>query len=69
MIDYEKEFESPAYAARQITIAKTFKYVYGWMAAGLALSGLVAWYTYDSGLYLDILGTPWFFGCIIAEFA
>lgn len=69
MIDYEKEFSKPAYSTRQTAIAKTFKYVYGWMAAGLAVSGLVAWYTFESGLYKNILGTPWFFGCILAELA
>lgn len=68
MVDYEKEFASPAYVSRQIAVATTFKYVYGWMAAGLVLSGLVAWYTYDSGFYRDIIGTPWFFVCIGAEF-
>lgn len=28
--------------------------VYGWMTGGLALTGLVAWYVYSSGLYIDI---------------
>ena len=38
MIDYEKEFGKPGYAAgaRQVQIAATFKIVYGWMCAGLA---------------------------------
>ena len=40
-------FGKPGYAvgARQVQIAATFKIVYGWMCAGLALSGVVAWYT------------------------
>ena len=43
MIDYEKEFGKPGYAAgaRQVQIAATFKIVYGWMCVGLALSGVV----------------------------
>ena len=47
MIDYEKEFGKPEYAlgARQVQIARTFKIVYGWMSAGLVLSGVIAWYT------------------------
>ena len=47
MIDYEKEFGKPEYAAgaRQVQIAATFKIVYGWMSAGLALSGVGPWYT------------------------
>ena len=46
MIDYEKEFGKPEYAAgaRQVQIAMTFKIVYGWMCAGLALSGVGPWY-------------------------
>lgn len=67
MIDYEKEFGTPVYASRQVAIAKTFQYVYGWMAAGLALSGIVAWYTYESRFYREILDTSVFYGCIIAE--
>ena len=41
MIDCEKEFGKPEYAlgARQAQVAATFKIVYGWMCAGLALSG------------------------------
>ena len=44
MIDFEKEFGRPDYAvgSRQVQLAATFKIVYGWMCAGLALSGLVA---------------------------
>jgi len=54
MIDYEKEFEKPgdASGSRQVQIAATFKIVYGWMCAGLALSGIVAWCTVISGLVL-----------------
>lgn len=56
MIDYEKEFGRPDYAigAKATTVATTFKYVYGWMGVGLALSGLVAWYTASSGLTIRL---------------
>ena len=71
MIDYEKEFGKPEYAAgsRQVQVATTFKIVYGWMCAGLALSGVIAWYTAASGLWKTIFQGPGFFGCIIAELA
>jgi len=71
MIDYEKEFEKPGYAtgSRQVRIAATFKVVYGWMCAGLALSGIVAWYTAASGLGLRIITGPGFLVCAIAELA
>lgn len=57
MIDFEKQFgnlESPA-TTRQSAVATTFKLVYGWMCAALALSGVIAWYTAESGLCLRIL--------------
>ena len=71
MIDYEKEFGKPEYAlgSRQTQIARTFKIVYGWMCAGLALSGVVAWYTAASGLWQKILQGPGFMGCVVAELA
>ena len=69
MVDFEKEFEKPEYAvgARATVVATTFKIVYGWMAAGLALSGVVAWYTVTSGLYKTVLSGPGFMTCIVAE--
>ena len=71
MIDYEKEFGRPEYAAgaRQVQIAATFKIVYGWMCAGLALSGVIAWYTAASGLYRTVLAGAGFTVCIVAELA
>jgi len=41
--------------------------VYGWMCAGLALSGAVAWHAAQSGLALKIAASGWFFGLAIAE--
>ena len=71
MIDYEKEFGKPEYAlgSRQSQIATTFKIVYGWMCAGLALSGVVAWYTAASGLWQKILQGPGCMVCLVAELA
>ena len=75
MIDFEKEFGNPGrisptyYESDQVQIAKTFKLVYGWMCAGLAASGVVAWYTAASGLWQRVLMGPGMFACIIAELA
>jgi len=69
MIDYEKEFGKPDYAlgAKQTAVAATFKYVYGWMCAGLALSGVVAWYTAASGLWQRVLMGPGMLVLVLAE--
>ncbi len=71
MVDFEKEFERPAYDAglKKTQVAIVFKLVYGWMCAGLALSGLVAWYTAASGLWRRVLMGPGLWICIIAEIA
>jgi len=60
MVDFEKEFGKPEYAlgTRERQVATTFKIVYGWMCAGLALSGIVAWFTAASGLWEQILKGP-----------
>lgn len=70
MIDYEKQFGRPDYAsaARQtLGLSATFRNVYGWMCAGLVLSGVVAWYTAASGLYQAVLAGPGFIGCVVIE--
>lgn len=74
MVDFEKQFERPDYAIGRretvgVRIASTFRIVYGWMCVGLALSGVVAWYTATSGLYKTVLAGPGFMACIIAELA
>ena len=71
MVDFDKQFEKPAYetGVRQTQIATVFKLAYGWMCAGLALSGLVAWYTAASGLWKKVLMGPGLWVCIIAEVA
>ena len=69
MVDYEREFERPGYAARTDLIATTFKLVYGWMCGGLLLSGVVAWYTAHSGLYEKVLQGPGLVVCLVAELA
>jgi len=69
MIDFEKQFGQPQYAtsARQTALATTFKIVYGWMAAGLALSGLIAWFAAASGLAARVLAGPGYMVCVILE--
>ena len=75
MIDFEKEFGRPEYSSPtyyesgQVQIATTFKLVYWWMCAGLAASGVVAWYTAASGLWQRVLMGPGMFACVIAELA
>ncbi len=69
MVDFEKQFQTPQYASRQTAVAKTFKLVYGWMGAGLALSGATAWFVFSSGLWQKIFLGPWFYLCVIAEIA
>lgn len=74
MIDFENQFGRPEYArcshaGKQIQVSTTFKLVYGWMSVGLALSGVVAWYTAVSGLWQRVLAGPGMFVCIIAELA
>ena len=71
MVDFESHLARPPYAAgsRQVQVAGLFKLVYGWMAAGLAISGVVAWYTYSSGLWQRVLTGPGMIFCIIAELA
>ncbi len=67
MVDYEKEFAAPQYATRRTLLARTFAIVYGWMAAGLALSGAVAWWTYASGFWQNVALGPGMYVCIILE--
>ena len=72
MIDYEKEFGRPDYqysGRGTFALASIYKVVYGWMTAGLALSGFVAWFTLRSGLYETIVTGPGMIVCVIAEFA
>ena len=71
MVDFDKQFEKPTYRtdARLTHVASVFQIAYGWMCAGLALSGLVAWYTASSGLAQKILPGPGMWVCLIAEIA
>lgn len=75
MVDFESQFERPGYSLRQekSQLALTFRLVYGWMCAGLALSGAVAWQTAKSGMLEKLMrngsGAAVFIGCIVAEIA
>jgi len=71
MVDFEKLFERPGYAtqARESHLAATFRVAYGWMCAGLALSGLIAWYAASSGLAVRLMQGGGFTVCLIAEVA
>ena len=71
MVDYEKEFRSPDYQMHSpaLQVGAVFRRVYGWMALGLAVSGVIAWYTAASGLWQKVLVGPGIIGCIVAELA
>lgn len=72
MIDFEKEFGKPGHQpgfTEKAALSRMFKIVYGWMAIGLALSGVSAWYTASSGLWATILTGPGFLTCVIVELA
>ena len=69
MVDFSNHIEQPEYAVKghQVQISAVFKQVYGWMFAGLGVSGVVAWYVAASGLYQRILAGPGMLACIVAE--
>lgn len=75
MNDYEKYFDSgrggagPGMTVRQTHLARTFRLVYGWMCAGLAISGAIAWYVAASGLWQKVVSGPGMAFCIIAQLA
>jgi FtsH-binding integral membrane protein len=64
---YENAQTMTASRARQeastIFLAKTFN----WMAIGLGVTGIVAFFTASSGLAYSIIGTPLFFIVVIGE--
>ena len=69
MVDFSNHIQEPDYAVggRQMQISAVFKQVYGWMFAGLGISGAVAWYVAASGLWQKILAGPGMLACILAE--
>lgn len=71
MIDFEKQFGRPEYAigSKTAALSATFKIVYGTMAAGLALSGVIAWYAAVSGLCEQMVRGGGFTVLVIAELA
>ena len=67
MTDYTKRFGSIGARQEQLAVASVFRKVYGWMAAGLAVSGLVAWYVFSSGLWATVVAGPGMIVCIAVE--
>ena len=53
--------------ARQEASTVFLAKVFNWMAAGLGLTGIVAYFTANTGLATAIIGSPIFFVLIIAE--
>jgi FtsH-binding integral membrane protein len=62
---YEMQYESAGDAA---VIGRFFNAVYAWMAAGLALTAVVAWWMSTRPDLMMQLGRGGFFGLLIAEF-
>ena len=62
---YEMQYESAGSAA---VIGRFFNAVYAWMAAGLALTAVVAWWMSNRPDLMMQLGKGGFFGLLIAEF-
>ncbi|HZN65264.1 MAG TPA: Bax inhibitor-1/YccA family protein [Tepidisphaeraceae bacterium] len=64
---YEMQYES---RADTVTVARFFNAVYAWMAAGLALTAVVAWYVSTRpDLMMQIFRGPVLIGLIIVELA
>lgn len=51
----------------KITQNKLFGKTFFWMFLGLLGSGILAWYTYSSGLFMDILLGDYFYALLIIE--
>lgn len=66
MVDYEKQF---GLATTEWKLGKVFRIVYGWMAAALVISGVAAWYVFDSGLGERMLLNNGMTICLVAELA
>jgi FtsH-binding integral membrane protein len=62
---YEMQYESAGNAA---IIGRFFNAVYAWMAAGLALTAVVAWWMSTRPDLMMSLGRGGFFGLLIAQF-
>jgi FtsH-binding integral membrane protein len=57
-------------SANSVTVARFFNAVYGWMAAGLALTGVIAWWVSSNpGLVIPYLHGPMIIGLFIAQIA
>ena len=70
MVDYTKvPTQYMTDVEKEDAMRSVFRSVYGWMTMGLLVSGLTAWYTVQSGLYRTVMAPPWFWVCLIAEFA
>lgn len=65
--DYTRMFEEARQIDESSFLSSIMRKVYGWMAIGLALSGVIAWYTATSGLGVRIMQSGVFAGCVIAE--
>lgn len=57
------------YNTQNLVENKLYGKTFFWMFLGLLGSGLIAWYTYSSGLFLDIIFGDYFYPLLIVELA
>lgn len=59
-----------SYTNYTLSTSNLLRRVYGWMAAGLTITSLVSFYTFQSGLFIKIVHHPvLFWGLMIAQLA
>ncbi|BCL59826.1 membrane protein [Desulfomarina profundi] len=64
---YETTGQMTIAQARQQASTLFLAKVFNWMAAGLGITGLVAYFTASTGLAMTIIGSPLFFILVLAE--
>ncbi len=64
---YETTGQITIAQARQQASTLFLAKVFNWMAAGLGITGLVAYFTASTGLAMTIIGSPLFFILVLAE--
>jgi uncharacterized protein len=69
-IDLNSMRNPPSIQARaDAGLKEYFRSIYTYMTLALALTGLVAWFAYDSGFYAQIARTPLIWAVVFAPFA
>ena len=68
-IDFNSFSATPSSQAREAGLRGYMHAVYGYMTGGLALTGVVAYYSFASGIYLAIAKTPLIWVVLLAPLA